>query len=97
MATQKSNKQGQKSGGMDWGAPVHNHLDVGNNGGNKNEQDIPITIILCISIMALTFVIAIPIIGIMLLDANNATNAAVQEIKKMRELRAKMLMMMQGE
>jgi len=47
--------------------------------------------------MALTFVIAIPIIGIVLLDANNATNAAVQEIKKMRELRAKMLMMMQGE
>jgi hypothetical protein len=47
--------------------------------------------------MALTFVIAIPLIGIILMDANNATSAAVQEIKKMRELRAQMLLMMRGE
>jgi hypothetical protein len=47
--------------------------------------------------MAFTFVIAIPLLGMAYLDMHNATAAAVQEIKKMRELRAKMLMMMQGE
>lgn len=47
--------------------------------------------------MALTFVIAIPLIGIALMDAHNATTVAVEEIKKMRELRLKMLMMMQGD
>jgi hypothetical protein len=35
--------------------------------------------------------------GVMYMDMNNATAAAMQEIKKMRELRAKILMGMQGE
>jgi hypothetical protein len=47
--------------------------------------------------MALTFVLVLPLLGMMYMDMNNATGAAVQEIKKMRELRAKKLLMMQGE
>jgi len=47
--------------------------------------------------MALTFVVAIPLIGIALMDAHNATTVAVEEIKKMRELRLKMMLMMQGD
>jgi hypothetical protein len=35
--------------------------------------------------------------GIMYMDMNNATAAAMQEIKKMRELRAKIILQMQGE
>jgi hypothetical protein len=35
--------------------------------------------------------------GVMYMDMNNATNAAMQEIKKMRELRAKLLIELQGE
>jgi hypothetical protein len=35
--------------------------------------------------------------GVMYMDMNNATNAALQEVKKMRELRVKILMEMQGE
>jgi L-ascorbate metabolism protein UlaG (beta-lactamase superfamily) len=35
--------------------------------------------------------------GIAYVDMNNATNMAMQEVKKMRELRAKILMEMQGE
>jgi hypothetical protein len=42
-------------------------------------------------------VIALPVMGVMYMDMNNATNAALQEVKKMRELRAKILMEMQGE
>jgi hypothetical protein len=42
-------------------------------------------------------VIALPVMGIMYMDMNNATVAAMQEVKKMRELRAKILMEMQGE
>lgn len=37
--------------------------------------------------MALTFVIVIPLLGIMYMDMNNAMNAAVYEARKMRELR----------
>jgi hypothetical protein len=35
--------------------------------------------------------------GIMYMDMNNATNAAMQEIKKMRELRAKIMIEIRGE
>jgi len=35
--------------------------------------------------------------GVMYMDMNNATNAAMEEVKKMRELRAKILMEMRGE
>jgi hypothetical protein len=35
--------------------------------------------------------------GIMYVDMNNATEAAMQEVKKMRELRAKIMLQMQGE
>jgi hypothetical protein len=35
--------------------------------------------------------------GIAYMDMNNATIAAMEEIRKMRELRAKIMMQMQGE
>ena len=47
--------------------------------------------------MALTFVVAIPLLGIAYMDMHNATSVAIEEIRKMRELRVKMLMMMQGD
>lgn len=37
--------------------------------------------------MALTLVIVLPVMGVMYMDMWNATNAAVYEAKKMRELR----------
>jgi hypothetical protein len=42
-------------------------------------------------------VIALPVMGIMYMDMNNATNAAMQEIQKMKELRLKILMERKGE
>jgi hypothetical protein len=35
--------------------------------------------------------------GVMYMDMNNATAKAMEEVKKMRELRAKILLEMQGE
>jgi len=42
-------------------------------------------------------VIALPVMGVMYMDMNNATNAAMNEVKKMRELRAKIILEMRGE
>jgi hypothetical protein len=42
-------------------------------------------------------VLALPIMGIMYMDMNNATAKAMEEVKKMRELRAKIIMEMRGE
>jgi hypothetical protein len=35
--------------------------------------------------------------GVMYMDMNNATVRAMEEVKKMRELRAKIMLQMQGE
>jgi hypothetical protein len=37
-------------------------------------------------------VIALPVMGVMYMDMNNATNAAMEEIRKMRDLRSKILL-----
>jgi len=47
--------------------------------------------------MCIVLIVALPVMGIMYMDMNNATNAAMQEIKKMRELRAKILIEVKGE
>lgn len=77
---------------MDWGNPVRPPMDVGRNDSSKDESDVSWVIVLCLAIMALTFVIAIPLLGIAYIDMQNATEAAVQEFRKMRELRAKILL-----
>ena len=97
MATQKGGKQAKGTGNMDWGNPVRGSVDVGRSDTNKDESDVSIVLVLCLAIMALTFVIAIPLLGMAYLDMHNATSVAVQEIKKMRDLRAKILLNMQGE
>lgn len=97
MATQKGNKPSKGAGNMDWSNPVRNGMDVGRSNSNKNESDVSIIIVLCLAIMALTFVVAIPLLGIAYAEMTAMTDIAAHEIKKMRELRAKMLLMMQGE
>jgi hypothetical protein len=97
MATKPSNKQGKSSGGMDWGNSVRPRMDVGRSNSNKDEPDVSWVIVLCLAIMGLTFVIAIPLLGMAYIDMKNATEAAVQEFRKMRELRAKILIELRGE
>lgn len=92
MATQKNNKPSKSNGGMDWGNPVRPPVDVGRNDSHKDESDVSWVIVLCLAIMALTFVIAIPLLGMAYIDMQNATEAAVHEFRKMRELRAKILL-----
>ena len=92
MATQKGNKPSQKSDGMGWSNPVRSSVDVGRNLPDKDESHVSLVVILCLAIMALTFVITIPILAIAYADMYNATQAAIYEIKKMRDLRAKILL-----
>jgi hypothetical protein len=42
-------------------------------------------------------IIALPVMGLMYLDMNNATTAALIEVRKMKELRLKILTEMRGE
>ena len=59
---------------------------------DKDEQDnIPWVLLICLITMVLTLAIALPLIGLAIMDANNATNAAIIEIDRMRRIR-KLLM-----
>jgi len=42
-------------------------------------------------------IILIPVIGLAYMDMNNATVRAMEETRKMRELRAKIMLQIQGE
>jgi len=42
-------------------------------------------------------VIVLPIMGIMYMDMNNATNEALVETRKMKKLRLEILQLMKGE
>ena len=102
MATQKGGKPAKGAGNMDWSNPVRNGVDVGRTNPDKNESDVSIVIVLCLAIMALTFVVAIPLLGMAYAEMTAMTNIAVEQIKimreetrKTRELRAKILMGME--
>ncbi len=76
---------------MVWRNPFRRGVAPRRSDSNSGESDVSFAIVLCVLIMALTFVIIIPMMGIMYMDMWNATNAAVYEVKKMSELRRQLL------
>jgi len=97
MATGKYKKKAQGTTNVSDRGAVHNIVVRMGNDTDKNESHIPWSLLVAVLVLCLVLVIALPIMGIMYMDMNNATIAAIQEVKKMRELRAKILMQMQGE
>jgi len=59
---------------------------------DKDEQDnIPWVLLICLITMVLTLAIALPLVGLAIMDANNATNAAIVEVDRMRRIRKLMM------
>ena len=82
---------------MGWSNPFRRGVVRRDTNNAPNESDVPWTLLVAVVVLCFVLVIALPVMGLMYMDMNNATNAAMQEIKKMRELRAKILMEIQGE
>jgi len=82
---------------MGWPNPFRRNVVHRANDSDSNESHVPWSLLLAVVVLCFVLVIALPIMGIMYMDMNNATIAAMEEIKKMRELRAKILIQMQGE
>lgn len=76
---------------MVWRNPFRRNVVPRRANSNSGESDVSFALVLCVLVMALTFVIVIPMLGIMYMDMNNAMNAAVFEAKKMRELRKQII------
>jgi len=59
---------------------------------DKDEQDsIPWVLLICLLAMVLTLAIALPLIGLAIMDATSATNAAIVEVDRMRRIRKLMM------
>ncbi len=48
-------------------------------------------------VLCFVLVIALPVMGVMFMDMNNALYKAAEETRKMKELRLKILLEMRGE
>ena len=57
----------------------------------RDDENIPWSLLITVMAVLLCFFIVMPIIGFMLYDLHYATQAAVYEAKKMRQLRKEIL------
>jgi hypothetical protein len=90
MATQKKNSGNQVKGGVGFGSGVRSYMGGGNNVANNEKRDdenVPWSLIVVVLTVVLMFFIIMPILAFMYYDMYFATEAAVQEVRKMRELR----------
>ena len=97
MATGLYKKKNRGANDVGNRGSVHNIVVPMGDDSNKDELHISWAVFFAITVVCLVLVIAIPALAIMYGDMSNATNMAMQEIKKMRELRAKIMLQMQGE
>lgn len=83
---------------MVWGSIFRRRVAPRRPVSSKGESDVSLIVVLCVAIMALTFVVVIPIMGVMYMDLNNARTAVEMEIKAIRELRKQIIAdQMRGE
>ena len=97
MATGKYKKKDKGTANVNSRGTVHNIVVPMANDSDKDEPHIPWSLLIAVLVLCLVLVIALPIMGIMYMDMNNATAKAMEEVKKMRELRAKIMLEIQGE
>jgi hypothetical protein len=97
MATGKYKKKDKGTANVNPRGAVHNIVVPMANDNDQNEPHIPWSLLVAVLVLCLVLVIALPIMGVMYMDMNNATVRAMEEVKKMRELRAKIMLDMRGE
>ena len=97
MAAEKDKKAVPRPTNINFRSTVRDSVVPMGNDNVKDEPHIPWALLIALLVMCIVLIVALPVMGIMYMDMNNATNVAMQEIKKMRELRAKILTEMQGE
>ena len=75
---------------MGLGSGVRSYMGGGNNVANnekRDTEDVPWSLIVVVLSVLLMFFIVMPVLAFMYYDMYFATQAAVSEVKKMRELR----------
>lgn len=76
---------------MDWSGGIRPSVDSRPPNPPPSEPHIPWSLLVAVVVLCLVLVIVLPVMGVMYLDMNNATNAALREVHKMKELRLEIL------
>ena len=79
---------------MGFGSSVRSYMGGGSNVADdkkRDDEDVPWSLIVVVLAVLLTFFIVMPVLAFMYYDMYFATQAAVQEVKKMKELRREIL------
>jgi hypothetical protein len=94
MATQKKSSGNQVKGGMGFGSNFRGDLGGIRNVADdkkRDDEDVPWSLIVVVMAVLLMFFVIMPVLAFMYYDMYYATQAAVQEVKKMKELRREIL------
>jgi len=97
MATGKYKKKNRRTDDVNRSGRVHNIVVSMGDDSDKNEPNIPWSLLITVLVLCIVLVIVLPVMGIAYMDMNNATAMAMEEARKMRELRAKIMLELQGE
>ena len=82
---------------MGWGNPFARGVVRRSSSADSDEPHIPWALLIAVVVLCLVLVIALPVMGVMYMDMNNAMYKAAEETRKMKELRLKVLRELRGE
>ena len=82
---------------MGWSNPFRRSVVRRSPPPASSEPDVPWALLVAVVVLCFVLVIALPVMGIMYMDMNNALYRAEQETRKMKELRLKVIREMRGE
>ena len=82
---------------MGWSNPFRRSVVRRNPPPSSSESDVPWALLVAVLVLCFVLVIALPVMGIMYMDMNNALYKALEETRKMKELRLKILRELRGE
>ena len=82
---------------MGWSNPFRRGVVRRTSSSPPPESDVPWTLLIAVVVLCFVLAIALPVMGVMYMDMNNALYKAAEETRKMKELRLKVLREMRGE
>jgi hypothetical protein len=82
---------------MGWSNPFRRNVVRRSVSSSSDEPDVPWALLVAVVVLCFVLVIALPVMGVMYMDMNNALYRAAEETRKMKDLRLKVLREMRGE
>ena len=82
---------------MGWSNPFRRSVVRRPSNPTSSEPDVPWALLVAVVVLCFVLVIALPVMGVMYMDMNNALYKAADETRKMKELRIKIIRELRGE